>query len=53
MSTKSKPKPDNKEQSARFIEAAGQIELAKSPEEAFEEAIQKVAKMKPIKKLSP
>ncbi|MGB8993105.1 MAG: hypothetical protein WCD80_13710 [Desulfobaccales bacterium] len=42
---KSKPEPDDKEQFARFIEAAGQIE-SDNPQEAFEEAIRKIAKKK-------
>ena len=42
---KSKPKPDDKEQSARFIETAGQIQ-SDNTQEAFEEAISKIAKNK-------
>jgi hypothetical protein len=39
MSTKkSKPKPDDKEQSARFIETAEQVQSENAPE-AFEETI--------------
>ena len=45
MSNKSKPKPDDKEQSARFIEAAGQVQ-SDNLQEAFEEAIYKIAKKK-------
>jgi hypothetical protein len=42
---KSKPKPDDKEQSARFIETAGQVQ-SENPEEAFEETMSKIAKKK-------
>ncbi|OGP69157.1 MAG: hypothetical protein A2Z73_00180 [Deltaproteobacteria bacterium RBG_13_60_28] len=42
---KSKPKPDDKEQSARFIETAGQVQ-SDNPKEAFEEAMDKIAKKK-------
>lgn len=42
---KSKPKPDDKEQSARFIETAGQVQ-SDNPQEAFEEAIGKIIKKK-------
>lgn len=42
---KLKPKPDNKEQSARFIETAGQVQ-SDNPKEAFEEAISKIANKK-------
>ncbi len=35
---KSKPKPDDKEQSARFIETAGQVQ-SDNAQESFEEAI--------------
>jgi UDP-N-acetyl-D-mannosaminuronate dehydrogenase len=45
MSRKKKPKPDDKEQSTRFIEIAGQIQ-SDNPEEAFEEAMDKIAKKK-------
>jgi len=40
---KSKPKPDDKEQSARFIETAGQIQ-SENPKEAFEDAMSKIVK---------
>ena len=46
---KSKPKPDDKEQSVRFIETAGQIQ-SDNPKEAFEEAINKIAKKKKLSK---
>lgn len=42
---KSKPKPDDKEQSARFIETAEQIQSENS-QEAFEVAISKIIKKK-------
>lgn len=42
---KSKPKPDDKEQFARFVEAAGQIQ-SDNPKEAFEEALDKIVKKK-------
>ena len=42
---KSKPPPDDKEQSARFIETAGQVQ-SENAQEAFEEAINKIAKKK-------
>lgn len=45
MPRKEKPKPDNIEQSARFIEAAKQIDNPDA-KEAFEEAIKKVVKKK-------
>lgn len=38
---KSKPKPDDQEQSARFIETAKQVQ-SENPQEAFEEAINKI-----------
>ena len=40
---KSKPKPDDKEQSARFIETAGQVQ-SDDAKEAFEKAIGKIIK---------
>ena len=40
---KSKPKPNDKEQSARFISTAGQIQ-SDNPQEAFEEAMNKITK---------
>jgi hypothetical protein len=46
---KSKPKPDDKEQSARFIETAGQVQTD-NPKEAFEEAMSKIAKKKSFPK---
>jgi hypothetical protein len=47
---KSKPKPDDKEQSARFIETAEQVQ-SDNPKEAFDEAINIIVKKKnPLKK---
>jgi hypothetical protein len=40
-----KTKPDDKEQSARFIEKAEQVQ-SNNANEAFEEAISKIAKTK-------
>jgi hypothetical protein len=45
-SQKSKAKPDDKEQFARFIEAAGQIQ-SDNPKEAFEEALKKIVSRNP------
>lgn len=46
MTTKKiKPEPDNKEQFARFVEAAKQIDNPDA-KEAFEEALAKIAKKK-------
>ena len=42
---KSKPKPDDKDQSARFIETAGQVQ-SDNPKEAFEDALHKIVKKK-------
>jgi hypothetical protein len=51
MSTKkSKPKPDDKEQSARFIEAARQVQ-SDNPKEAFEESLSKIIKKKKVPKI--
>lgn len=47
---KSKPTPDDKEQFARFIETAGQIEQKDNPQEAFKEAIGKIIKKKRVPK---
>jgi arylamine N-acetyltransferase len=43
MSRKKRPKPDDKEQSARFVETAGQIQ-SDNPREAFEDALNKIVK---------
>lgn len=43
---KPKPKPDDKEQSARFTEKAKEIQ-SENPKQAFEEAMDKIAKKKP------
>lgn len=45
MSAK-KSKPNDKEQSARFIEKAEQIEQKENPQEAFEDALGKIVKTK-------
>lgn len=45
MSRKKQPKPDDKEQFARFIEVAGQVDNPNA-KEAFEEAMSKIAKRK-------
>jgi hypothetical protein len=42
---KSKPKANDKAQSARFIETAGQVQ-SENAQEAFEKAISKIAKKK-------
>lgn len=42
---KIKQKPDDKEQSARFVDKAEQIQ-SDNPKEAFEEAINKIARKK-------
>lgn len=50
MSTKKKqPEPDNKEQSARFIETAKRLGADKG-KEAFEEAVGKIVKKKRLSK---
>jgi len=46
MGRKKKPKPDDPEQSARFIEATKNLELVDNPKEAFEEALKKIGKAK-------
>lgn len=50
MAKKNKPPPDDKEQSARFIETAGQVQ-SDNPKEAFEEAINKIVKKKKLQNL--
>jgi hypothetical protein len=45
IATKNQPKPDDKEQSARFIETSEQVQ-SDNPKEAFEEALDKIAKKK-------
>ena len=47
---KSKANPDDKEQSARFIETAGQIQ-SENAQEAFEDAMKKIANTKTKRKL--
>jgi hypothetical protein len=44
MGRKKKPKPDDPEQSARFIEAAQKLDLVDNPKEAFERLVTKVVK---------
>jgi hypothetical protein len=44
---KSKPKPDDKEQSARFIETAGQVQ-SDNAKEAFDEAMTKISQKRKI-----
>jgi hypothetical protein len=46
---KNKPKPDDKEQSARFIEAAGQVQ-SDNPKEAFEGALSIIVAKKRVSK---
>jgi hypothetical protein len=48
MGRKKKPEPDDKEQSARFIELTERIELVENPKEAFEEAFSKIVKKRSI-----
>ena len=47
MNRKKQPAPNDKEQFARFIEAAGQIE-SDNPQKAFEEALNKIVKKKRV-----
>lgn len=49
MTPKKRPKPDDKEQSARFIETAKRLGADKS-KEAFERAIDKIVKKKRVSK---
>jgi hypothetical protein len=44
-----KLKPDDKEQSTRFIETVERIGLVENPEESFGEAFKRVVKTKPRK----
>lgn len=39
MARKKKPKPDNPEQSARFIEEAEKLDFVDDPKEAFERVV--------------
>lgn len=43
-------KPDDPEESARFIETAEKLDLVDDPEQAFEDAMKKIAKQKPKEK---
>ncbi len=52
MSTKKLPEPDDKEQSARFIETAKRLGADKG-KEAFDEAISKIIKKKKSAKTPP
>jgi hypothetical protein len=52
MSRKKRPEPDDKEQSARFIETAKRLGADKG-KEAFEEAISKIVKKKRVSKVQP
>ena len=49
MTKKNKPKHNDKEQFARFIEVAEQIE-SDNPQKAFEEALKKIVKKKRVSK---
>jgi hypothetical protein len=49
MGRKKRPEPDDKEQAARFIEAAKQIEEPLS-KKAFEEVFDKIVKKKRVSK---
>ena len=46
MGRKKRPEPDDPEQSAKFIEAAKNLELVDNPKEVFEAALKKIAKAK-------
>lgn len=48
---KTKPKPDDKEQYARFIEAAKKIDNPDA-KKAFEEAMSKIVKKKKVHKIN-
>ncbi|MFZ0052556.1 MAG: hypothetical protein WAK96_12345 [Desulfobaccales bacterium] len=50
MGRKKRPEPDDKEQFARFIEAAKQIENPDA-KKAFEEAFDKIVKKKKVPKI--
>lgn len=49
MGRKKRPEPDDKEQSARFIEKAEQVQ-SHNAKEAFDEAFDKIVKKKRISK---
>ena len=51
ITKKTKPTPDDKEQSARFIETAVQVQ-SDNPKEAFEEAVSKIVKKKKYSKIN-
>jgi hypothetical protein len=44
MDRKKKPEPNDPEQSARFIEAAGKLDLVDNPKGAFDKALKTIAK---------
>jgi NAD-specific glutamate dehydrogenase len=44
LGRKKRPEPDDKEQSARFIETMERMELVDNPKEAFERMVKKVVK---------
>ena len=46
MAREPRPKPDDPEQSARFIETMERIELVENPKQAFEDALKKIGKAK-------
>jgi len=46
MPRKKKPKPDDKEQFARFVETVNKVDLKDNPQKAFEEAMDKIIKKK-------
>ena len=50
MARKSAPKPDDPEESQRFIDTAREVEASEDPKD-FERAFDKVAPPKPPKKL--
>lgn len=54
MPRKKRPKPDDPEQSARFIEAAEKLVLVDGPEKALDEAFNKIraVKKKPLARKS-
>ncbi|MFZ0943428.1 MAG: hypothetical protein WB930_13715 [Syntrophobacteraceae bacterium] len=48
MNRKKNPKPDDPDQSARFIETMERMELVDNPKEAFEQMVKKVVKAGPV-----
>lgn len=51
MPPKKRPEPDDKEQSARFLEKAGQVQ-SDDATEAFEAALNKIVEKKPKRKIN-